>query len=93
MEKTNLVNKMKEIFNKNAFLSAYSPYLCPFLFDNIFDLYVKEYVERVDENDVETIKSIIEVSLQMKLNEFLTVEEVYNVYLICKEYIKILLKN
>jgi hypothetical protein len=93
MSKKELVEKIKTIFNNNSYLSTYSPFLCEYLFDEIFNCYVKEYVGNVDENDVELIKNIIEKSLEMKLGDFLSVDELYELYLTCKEYIKILIQS
>lgn len=92
-EKNELVKKIKVIFDNNAFLSVYSGFLCSYLFDSIFENYVQNYVDKVDENDIQTIKEIIEVSLDMKLSDFLSVDEVFQMYFLCKEYIKILLNE
>jgi len=93
MEKKELVGKIKNIFNNNDYLRTYSPFLCEYLFDSIFECYIKEYVGNVNENDIDLIKNIIEKSLEMKLGDFLNVDEIYNLYLVCKDYIKILIEK
>lgn len=91
--KLEIVSEIKDIFNKNKFLSSYSGYLSTYFFDVLFEDYIQEYVNKIDENDIQTIKEIIEKSLDMKLNEFLKSDELLELYVLAKQYIHTLLIN
>ena len=90
--KKQIVHKIKYIFEKNQKLACYSMFLSTTFFDTIFETYLTEYIG-VDLNDVDFIKSKLEAVLNLKLSDFLSLDELFEMYFLCKDYIQILLKE
>jgi len=90
--KKQIVHKIKYIFEKNDNLACYTMFLSITTFDAIFETYLTEYIG-VDLNDVEFIKSKLEAVLDLKLSDFLNLDDLFQMYFLCKEYIEILLKK
>jgi hypothetical protein len=93
MEKKLILNKIKTIFDNNDKLIGYSPFLCCYLFDCIFECHIEQYIGCVDETDKDTIKNIIEKGLDMSLNELMTDNELDSMYILCLKYIKIMINE
>ena len=90
--KKQIVHKIKYIFERNDKIACYSMFLSTTMFDMIFETHLKEYIG-IDLNDVDFIKTKLESVLDLKLSDFLTLEELFEMYFLCKDYIKILMKN
>ena len=90
--KKQIVHKIKYIFEKNQKLACYTMFLSTTMFDTIFETYLQEYIG-IDLNDVEFIKSKLEAVLNLKLSDFLNLDELFEMYFLCKDYIHILMRK
>ena len=76
---------------QNLFLSSYSYLANEQIFDSIFNTYIKCHLGNVDINDFETIQNMLEQFLQVKLNQYVSYEELQTLHELSKMYIKTLM--
>lgn len=88
-----IVHNIKNIFEKNNNLACYSIFLTTFFFDTIFESYLQSYVGKVNINDKNIIRNMIEKTLDIKLNDYMNEIELLEMYNYCKSYILILMKE
>ena len=91
--KSELCNFIKDIFQKNKLLSSYSFFINTYFLDGIFMMHLKQYVGKIDLDDIPTIKNVLETSLQIKLEEYFTQDEIDELYFNSKKYIQYILEN
>ena len=89
MSKTELCNFIKDIFQKNTLLSSYLFLINTYFLDGIFMLHLKQ----IDLDVIPTIKNVLETSLQIKLEEYFTQDEIDELYFNSKKYIQYILEN
>jgi hypothetical protein len=93
MSKTELCNFIKDIFQKNKLLSSYSFLINTYFLDGIFTMHLKQYVSQIDLDDIPTIRNVLESSLQIKLDDYFSEDELDDLYFNSKKYIQFLLEN
>ena len=89
--KGQIIQQFQELFVQNLFLSSYSYLANEQIFDGIFNTYIKCHLGKVDINDFETIQTMLEDFLQVKLNEYVCYQELQNFHELSKLYIQTLL--
>lgn len=90
-EKKRLVQNIKAIFENNNQLASYSVFLSTYVLDEIFNCYLAQYVGRVDLNDKETIRNMLENALGINLNDLMNEIELLELYNYSKQYIQLLI--
>lgn len=93
MSKQKIIQDFQELFFNNYFLSSYAYLASEQIFDGIFNTYIKCHLGKVDINDFETIQNILEDTLEVKLNDFVSYQELETLYELSKNYLTILLNN
>jgi hypothetical protein len=91
--KNEICDFIRGIFENNKKLSSFSLLINCFFLDGIFTIYLKQYVGKIDLDDTETIKHMLESALQIKLEDYFTEDEIDDLYYNSKKYIKILLAD
>lgn len=91
MPKQQILKQFQELFVQNLFLSSYSYLANEQIFDGIFNTYIKCHLGKVDINDFETIQNMLENAFQVKLNEYVTFQELEKLHQLSKMYIQILM--
>ncbi len=93
MSKQQIIKQFQELFFQNSFLSSYSYLANEKIFDSIFNTYIKCHLGKVDINDFDTIQNMLEETLQIKMNEFVSNQELETFYKLSKNYINVLVSN
>ena len=89
--KKRLVHNIKNVFEKNQQMACYSVFLSPYMLDEIFNCYLVSYVGKIDLNDKETIRELLERALGINLNDLMNEIELSELYTYSKEYIQLLI--
>ena len=90
-QKKIIVHNIKNLFEKNYNLACYSIFLTTYFFDSLFECYLQSYVGKVNLDDKDKIKDLIENTLDINLNEYMNEIELIEMYNYCKNYIIILI--
>lgn len=90
-QKKLLVNNIKYLFEQNRNMACYSMFLCETMFDMIFETYLKQYLNKIDLDDKQTIRNMLENILQIKLTDYMNDFELNEMHIYSKNYIELLI--
>lgn len=90
-EKKIIVHNIKHLFEKNNELASYSIFLSTCVLDEIFNLYLIQYVGKVDLDDKENIRIMLENALRLNLNDLMNEIELLDMYNFSKQYIQLMI--
>lgn len=90
-QKKLLVNNIKYLFEQNRNMACYSMFLNEMMFDMIFETYLKKYLNKIELDDKETIRNMLENILQIKLTDYMNDFELNEMHIYSKNYIELLI--
>lgn len=89
--KQEIIYEIQMLFFGNKKLASYAFLLNEQVLDMIWESYIKIHIGTVDINDFDKINKMLEESLGIDLKEYVTFEELLNLYTLSKTYIELLL--
>ena len=92
-EKKRLVHNIKNVFEKNMNLACYSIFLSTYFFDELFNSYLKQYIGKINIDDTNKIRDMIEKTLVLDLDKLMNEIELIELYNYSKQYIILLMDN
>ena len=90
-EKKLLIQNIRYLFDQNKNMACYSMFLNEMMFDMIFQTYLKQYLGKINLDDKNTIRNMLETILQIKLTDYMNEFELNEMHIHCKNYIQLLI--